>query len=456
MVVPVINYQNLTPQGNPAAKGMLPSLMQGLQLGMMPHQMKQQLEQQRLANALKQLELQYAPQMNDAELAYKQAQTPHMNAQTRQLGLESQYYPQDITSRIDERNVGTQLNKEQLRLLPLDYLLKFNNNNKTSTRFGDAYQLSRMLGTMPSSARAVWISENQEAYNDMLNTLANKTLAAQENKSNDVLKDALSKYFPNEFKDLTINPNEEETQNLINAGIGKPDLQNLGPLSAQLNNIQQSQLPQNNSFSSNPEMIDRMRTASQISANNSLTTAASRRQLEGAIQVGEIMNDPGFQSRAINASRYAGAVGKGKASMAALSQKNPQAYEDYLTFLNTDVVLLQNRIKTLDQMGATDAQREELHGLYSRTMDNITSNPEQFLIQLNNLGKAVDNVARGVEKSTNPLGFNSRIKEYSPINLNNATGGMAVVQSPNGKKFQVPASNLQELLTNHPDFKRVK
>ena len=45
MVIPVINYQSLQPQGNPTARGILPSIMQGFQLGMMPHQMKAQLEQ---------------------------------------------------------------------------------------------------------------------------------------------------------------------------------------------------------------------------------------------------------------------------------------------------------------------------------------------------------------------------------------------------------------------------
>jgi hypothetical protein len=136
--------------------------------------------------------------------------------------------------------------------------------------------------------------------------------------------------------------------------------------------------------------------------------------MEGAVQVQQIINDPGLNQRAMNASNYAGALGKGSAALAALSQKNPVAYEDYLNFKNTDMVLLQNRIKTLDQMGGTDKQRKELQGMYKKAMDSFTSNPAQFMIQFNKLKESLDNVARGVQKSATPIFNVNRLNTQVP------------------------------------------
>jgi hypothetical protein len=200
---------------------------------------------------------------------------------------------------------------------------------------------------------------------------------------------------------------------------------------------QQSLIPPNAFKLPTPEQNANLKNISELAANKGLTTAATERQLEGAIQVSGIMNNPEFQNKAIAASEYAGALGKGKSAVDALSQKNPQAYENYISFVNHDMVLLENRIKTLDQMGATDSQREQLQNLYKKTMDSITSNPKQFITQFNMLGESLDRVAQSVGVSASPASNAplKRLQKYNPIpepGQQSAPGTKVI----NGQQFQ--------------------
>ena len=77
--------------------------------------------------------------------------------------------------------------------------------------------------------------------------------------------------------------------------------------------------------------------------------------------------------------------------------------------------LLESRIKTLDQMGATDTQRQLLENMLGKTANALTSNPQQFIIQLNALGKTLNLVARSVQSSASPLTSINRIKDFSAI-----------------------------------------
>lgn len=53
-------------------------------------------EELRIANALKQNELNYAPRMSAAQLAYNQALLPHLNAQTRGLEINNRFSPERL------------------------------------------------------------------------------------------------------------------------------------------------------------------------------------------------------------------------------------------------------------------------------------------------------------------------------------------------------------------------
>lgn len=315
------------------------------------------------------VDLQYAPEK--ARLANEMS-----GAKLKYQNIDNQFAPENFKSANEYKRAQAALATSQAKYAPLEMLMKAQQMMQTGSRFGGAYQMSRALQAMAPAARELWVSQNQEAYDQMLKELGN-----QQGNTSLITPEVLNKYLPE------------------------------ANIPAQQNNIAPPMAPQQNRFqASTPQQIQQTQLANQISANNSVVTPATRRQLEGAIQVENIVNDPGFQQRAVDASEYAGALGKGKAGIQALSQQNPKAYENYLTFKNVDMVLLQNRIKTLDQMGATDEQRKELNGLYDKAMNSLTSNPKQFRTQFDNLQKALMNVAQSVQKSATPLAPVNRLE----------------------------------------------
>ena len=294
-------------------------------------------------------------------MAYKQAQIPYVQAQTEKT-------------------------KQATQLAPLDALIKAQQAAQVGSRFGGAYQMARALQAMSPAARQLWVAQNQSQYNQMIADLGNQT------RANFVTPEILKKYFPQ------LEPSPEQM----------PSNRELYTLGSALNQKAHFNSPTS-------DHVQQTQLANQISANNALTTTATRRQYEGALQVESIFNDKGFQLQAQNAAVYAGVLGKGKAASTALSQTNPKAYEDYLAFKYQNMPLLESRIKTLDQMGATDTQRQLLENMLGKTANALTSNPQQFIIQLNALGKTLNLVARSVQSSASPLTSMNRIKAFSAI-----------------------------------------
>jgi hypothetical protein len=329
------------------------------------------------------------------------------NAEAALNKERTKYYGDETRSNIDWRKSESDKNREETKYVPLKYLLETIDKRRQSSRFGPAYELSRYLNGLDQSSRATWIAENQGAYNKLISDVANNALNPEEGAQNAMIDSAISTYFPQQS---ALMPKQDAPQG--NAPLGM------------LANATQSNSPV---FGVSPESTERMKRAAELTANRKLVTAATQRQVEGAQQVASIMNDPELQSKVQSASVYAGAWGKGKQALDALSQKNPQAYEDYLSLVNQDMVLLGNRIKTLDQMGATDAQREELTGLFNKTMNSALSNPRQFIQQFNNLGKSLERVAKGVIKSGSPVYNMNQAEAFNPIQTTQTT------QSQNSK-----------------------
>lgn len=360
MAIPVQQFPILSAQqANPLGLGLAAGgnlVQQFIQNHFLKNNEEEHLQKQQLANALARLQLQFAPENMQTSMAYKQAQIPYLQAQTEKT-------------------------KQATQLAPLDALIKAQQAAQVGSRFGGAYQMARALQAMAPAARQIWIAQNQDHYNQMLVDLGNQS-------NNNLLTPEILKHYLPEL-------NNNQNTSLDTVTLGKA----LSPRFSQQtpDNIRQTQL------------------ANQLSANNALTTSATRRQYEGGIQVEGIFNDPNFQSQAQNAAVYAGATGKGKAALAALSQTNPQAYEDYIAFKRQTLPLIESRIKTLDQMGATDAQRKILENMLDKTADALTSNPQQFIMQLNQLGKTLNLVARSVQTAASPLTPMNRIKAFNSI-----------------------------------------
>lgn len=366
MAIPVQQFPILSSQqANPLGMGLAAGgnlAQQFIQNHFLKNNEEEHLQKQQLANALAHIQLQFAPENMQTTMAYKQAQIPYLHAQTEKT-------------------------KQATQLAPLNVLIKAQQAAQVGSRFGGAYQMARALQAMSPAARQLWIAQNQSQYNQMIAVLGNQTGA------NWLTPKILKKYFPQ----LESIPGETSSSNKALDALDVALNQKAHFNSPTANYVQQTQL------------------ANQISANNALTSTATRRQYEGALQVEEIFNDKNFQLQAQNAALYAGILGKGKTASTALSQTNPKAYEDYLAFKYQTLPLLESRIKTLDQMGATDTQRQLLENMLGKTANALTSNPRQFIIQLNALGKTLNLVARSVQFSASPLTPTNRIKNFNLI-----------------------------------------
>jgi hypothetical protein len=63
----------------------------------------------------------------------------------------------------------------------------------------------------------------------------------------------------------------------------------------------------------------------------------------------------------LNAMKYAGAAGKGKAALDALKKETPDAYADYDWYKNDFVTTMSNNIRNLESLSVDQVQRAELH-----------------------------------------------------------------------------------------------
>jgi hypothetical protein len=394
------------------------------------------LQSKQLANALDQNTLNYAPQMSQAELAIKQAQPGLIQAQT------------------GETNAQTGLIGQQTKFYPLKALIEAQQANQSSNRFGQAYQLAKALQEMPAPTRAAWIAKNQEAYNQMVADIAN----GQKQQQSFITPAIMQQYFPGSAQPTPSQeaPTIQQVTQQMGSEPAPGYLMRTGQPPQAQPQVQQTGQP--NLFSNPDKDLNEItKQASMMAANKSLTTAATQRQMEGAIQVENIVNDPRIQQQVVNASQYAGVMGRGKKAIDALSQTNPQAYEDYLSLKYQTMPLLENRIKTLDQMGATDSQREVLEGMFKKTSDALLSNSGQFVEQFNALTKTLDTVARSVQASATPLYDVNRLSGAMAINQPSQTsGGTATQNSPetttvtvqalDGKKWKIPKDKLDAAL----------
>jgi hypothetical protein len=386
MPIPVINYSAQQPQGQEL--DLIGSLSRGLNLGFSPWEKMEGLKQSRLANQLGELKNKFAPQQMENEVqqgnlanALSQLQLqyqPRIYEQGLQRGdLGNQLSQLDLQYSPQERQVGLDINREKLRLLPMEYELDKQKLSHQQNRFGQSFQFAKFLGALPAANRAAAIADNPEAFSKMLSDLGNAANTSLENQR------AAGQYA------LNLTPEQQES--LINSGIASRPIEQ--------------------GFSLSPESIDRQRMAAQIAANNALNTMKNRNQMEGTIQFEAFTGDPRFLEKAQSASQYAGAIRQGKGELQKIFQSNPQAQTDYESFKHHDMTAIKNRIKQLEGMGSTDAQRKELNDMYDATLDSLASNPKRFMTQLNNLTTTMRRVGESVETSYNKLGYPSQLPQ---------------------------------------------
>jgi hypothetical protein len=399
-----------------------------------PKNLEEALRGSKLKNSLSEVELQYAPEKARAGINNMNASTGLMGSQTRKTDVETKFAP--------FKNLVDALKAQQ----------QFG-------RFGNAYQFRQLLQNADPALRNTIIAQHPEEYSAMVSDLMSKSAQQESSGGSALLNKMMGQLFPQQDK-LTLS--NQDQQRLANsglaqqAGMNSPMQQNQSPyfndeeLASELQNNpellkammsqhlnapnQQSQSsPQNTPVPGQPnladifkqaapqpatlpvnqqmanmygnkdqENADQLKRAAELSANKKLTTTKTWNQLEGGIQILDMLKDPGFLAKAKSASTYAGALRKGPEFIARLSQENPKALMDYESFKSHDIPAVLNRFKGVEGMGSTDAQRQELHNMYE-AMSKASSNPEQFMIQLDLLTKTVERIEKSVRKSATPI-----------------------------------------------------
>lgn len=132
MPIPVINYAAMQPQGNPLWASILPAIMEGLKLGAMPKAIQQESRGNELQNALRAIQAQYQPKLNEAEIAQR-------GAQTNLLGEQTKYFGPNIQSEMNLRNAQIPLVNAQTANTQLEA------NNPLLHASGAAGQIGAML-----------------------------------------------------------------------------------------------------------------------------------------------------------------------------------------------------------------------------------------------------------------------------------------------------------------------
>ena len=388
MPIQTVNYSMIPAQGDPMLDAILPGLLAGMKAVNLPKQQQQQLQQTQLANALAQLQLQNAPDVMKAQLAHEQALTPYVNAETSHL------------------NQATQLE-------PINSIISAMNSSRANSRFGNAYQLNKMLSAMSPAARASWIAQNQDAYTQAVNDIGNQISNPQNDNYSPMLQEAMKKVFgtlsPTQNKSnfntpLTID--QQGINNLVNQGIAKP------------------------SFSNTPENTSQLQLAEQMAANQALTTPSSRRQAEASVNFDKFLadNQNDYAQAMKSISPYAGLIGKGKLSFDTLKSQNPQAYQDYQWFTNAFVPQIENQITQLEGSSVQKSKQAEIKNTFESAVKSLNTDPQSAINYMNRTISLLDQISKQRVNTAQPIfkdtfnkayGFKGIPKPY--INQSNVT-----------------------------------
>lgn len=408
---------NMSSKSSDIARQNLENIQSAEKLKYLNPNLEQQLQKLIYENQIKGAQAQYANPMEQSKLAYSQAQTPYIQSQTENT-------------------------KQKTNLMPLDSMISAQHTMQTGNRFGPAYQALQALNAMAPAAKATWISQNGHEYDQLIRETANQNYAPI------ITPELLRKYLPE------MNGGQGVPENIPTSKSQKQSLYDKfgSPEDMALNNEQIAALYGKEGFSDKAsaspvrfgppteDQLEQQKKALQMSANKYLTTGATQKQNEGAIQVEEMVNSPEFRDKVSSASQYVGAWGKGKRAADIFSQNNPKSLTDYNSLRDVDMPLLLNRIKTLDGMGATNSQREDLYNLYGNAMSSSFSNPKQFMTHFNNLLGTLDRVGKAVQKSANPIANVNRLEGIEPISQDSQSPVQKVINGTtylyiNGKVY---------------------
>lgn len=382
MTIPVLNIQPLTfKQANPFLEGMqtgdqlasntlaqqlmaLRNRQAQIQNQYLPQTLEEQLQSTLLKNRAQAIKNQYQPDLLNTQTQLMQAQIPFTKARTAQT-------------------------HESTKLLPLATAIKAQAAMNSTTRFGAAYKLNRALQSMPQAARATWIAQHPDQYNQMLSILGNKVLNPQMPTA---LQYLLKQQFPKSYG--------EEPQSGQQLNIQKPNIQN-----------------QSNAFSFTPEQTAQLQKANMLAANKDLTTGTTRIRYEGAIAASHLLNSPEVNHAFNVLARYSGYQGKTAAQLQRLM--NPDQWAEYSSARDQLAGILSGSIKAIESMPTSNEGLRNAKGYFEQAQSALKTNPAAAMKYFNLGRQLLDAEAKSLQTTATPLFNVNRLPKSKPFHLNN-------------------------------------
>lgn len=376
MPIQPFNYAAL-PTANTATPDLAQSLMQGMTAYNMPFMQKQELEKIKLANALAQIQAQFAPEMTQADLAYKQGMVPNLQAQTDLTNQQAQYFGPNMNAQIGLTNAqtGGQNLNNALAKVKLQYAPEMAQADLAATKTKTALMPESTLASLLSGAgkynQANWQASPTSQFIRTLNNPQMQNL-------------------------ISSNPQigQKVTQTLGNIALGNGQTGGMFSLDNHLlTSLLGSQGGGNVSIASQqpgftPTQTDVqnvMNTAGNSSLKKTLTAQQLNQQMYGGI-LDNIMTEADTLMPSV--TQYAGIKGQAKlakdSTSAQLGKVSPE-YEDYFKFSRTVAPTMANEMRRVLGGQATDYEGQLMKNLANPAFWD--SNPQLAMSQWSELKK---------------------------------------------------------------------
>lgn len=321
------------------------------------------------------------------------------NTQSDVNALNRQAIDNEFARPMAEANLqGVQLKN---KFLPLDMGIRAQNAMVHANRFGEVGQYLRSVAQMPASEKSLYFADpkNWDFHTQMMEEFKQGVNNPQNSNQNILTPEFLGAFGlgqptnalsqgaggrePLANNPLLTMPGEEEVSPvnpLSRRGLVPPPSQRL------INAEDAKKLLGQPGFTSGEEQGDKRQDtlARQAGVNKKLASRQMNQRANNALVIDDwLMSNRDKISHAfVNASKYSGLINQGKKGLDMLLNRDPKAYEDYV-YANTAIIPhLVSQIKAMENLGATDSQREEMRGLVN-ALNKWSLRPKEALQTLN-------------------------------------------------------------------------
>lgn len=422
-------------------------------------QMGHLLENERIANALKQNELNFAPKRSQAEIGEMDARAFEQRGRGTNYFEEAKVHPSQIRlndAYASEAPYRNALTAAQTKYLPEKYTNERIRQQYLERRFNDSSQLLQFVKSLPDAARSQWINDNKEQYDWLMQNQGNLAINYSKNRLN-------------EAGVVPVNQEQPQGNNALSQPIGEENIPKNSLNTVGASNIPPSNVitqPQSQTVAKQevekatstpqfkalpPEEQEKQKLTFQRIANNKQVSQPGRFRAESATTMEKFLydNQEKYVPRIENAVKYAGVIGKGKKAIDAMKAESPKAYLDYKWFKSDFTTTMANSVKQMEKLTGDQKQREELRDFFDKAVETMDVDPKGAVKLINMTINTMQDIAsatindaepsyKGVylKQAGIPEGFSK--SEYIPTTVS--------VRRPDGTEGTIPADNLDKAL----------